>query len=275
VAGQVKPASRNITTPYGAKGSAWATGEHGGVDYGCPTGDPVHAMWAGTITGTSWGSAYGTQLVIDHDPLPNGDPGLWAVYAHLQSKVRSSGRVEAGELIAHSGATGNVSGPHLHVEVQRAASWKQGNYVDPQPWIDAGGTVSSGGNYDYNYLGKPGGTFTVTRSYKDLDDSEWSPPRTGWEHTQVYLNVKPHFKAGKTHGAIRVRVMRENDDSTGHDTLPIDIDDLDADGRLMLRYYYWEAGGAGDSTVVQLMCVGGLESAEIGTRYTKRAVVVD
>jgi len=139
--------------------------------------------------------------------------------------------------------------------------------------VEGGEDVSN--NYDYDYLDKPAGTFTITRSYKDLDQSEWSPPRSGWESTQVYLNVKPKFKSGKTHGAIRVRVMRENDDSTGHDTLPIDADDLDSDGRVLLRYYYWEKGGAGDSTVVQLMCVGGLESAEVGTRYTKRVTVVD
>ena len=146
--------------------------------------------------------------------------------------------------------------------------------VDLPMGTETGDTVSSN-NYDYAYLDKPPGVFTVTRSYKDLDWSYWSPPRSGWESTHVYLNVKPRFKSGKTHGAIRVRVMRENDDATGHDTLSIDQDDLDGDGRLMLRYYYWEKGGAGDSTVVQLMCVGGLESAEISTRYTKRVTVVD
>lgn len=133
-------ADRPVTTPYGKKGSAWATGEHGGIDYGCPTGDPVYAMWGGTVTSKSWGSAYGTHVVIDHDHLPDGSPGLWAVYAHLSSRSVSSGqRVEAGQQIGKSGATGNVTGPHLHVEVQRDSSWQQGNYVNPQPWVDAGG----------------------------------------------------------------------------------------------------------------------------------------
>ena len=130
--------SRPVTCPYGKKGSSWATGEHGGIDYGTPTGDPVYAMWGGTVTAASWGSAYGTQLVIDHDTLPDGSPGLWAVYAHLSSKQASAGaRVQAGQLIGYSGATGNVSGPHLHVEVQKAATWRQGYYTNPQKWIDA------------------------------------------------------------------------------------------------------------------------------------------
>jgi hypothetical protein len=103
-------------------------------------------MWGGTVTSFSWGSAYGNQIVIDHDVLPNGDPGLWAVYAHLKNEVVSPGdRVEAGQLIGYSDNTGNSSGNHLHVEIQPQDHWVKGSYRDPQPWIDAGGQSADNG----------------------------------------------------------------------------------------------------------------------------------
>jgi N-acetylmuramoyl-L-alanine amidase len=127
---------------------------------------------------------------------------------------------------------------------------------------------------DYDYLNKPGGTFTVTNSYKTLDQSNWNPPRAGWENTLVYLNITPKFKSGKNHGAIRVRLMRENGDAHGYDTIPIDADDLDEDGVILKQYFTWELGEKGGETEVQMKCVGGLESASIGTRYTSKAVIV-
>lgn len=130
-------------------------------------------------------------------------------------------------------------------------------------------------NYDYAYLGKPEGTFTVTRSYKTLDQSTWEPPRSGWENTYVYLNIKPKFASGKTAGAIRVMLLREDNDSTGHQDFVILKDALDSEGKTLRHWTYWEAGEKGGSTKIQLLCIGGLESAEISTRYTKKAVVVD
>lgn len=128
---------------------------------------------------------------------------------------------------------------------------------------------------DYDYLDKPGGTFTVTRDYKTLDQSEWTPPRSGWENTFVYLNIKPTFKEGKYIGAIRVRLYREDGDTSGHEDILIAKDALDSDGRTLRHWLYWEKGVEGASTKIQLVCIGGLTSAEISTRYTKKAVVID
>jgi len=136
---------RPITCPFKKPGSSWSTGEHSGVDLGCPAGDPVYATWGGKVTGNSWGSAYGTHIVIDHDVLPSGDPGLWMIYAHLKNKQVSSGdRVEAGDLIGYSDNTGNSTGNHLHIEVQPQSTWVKGSYKNPQQWMDAGGNAASG-----------------------------------------------------------------------------------------------------------------------------------
>lgn len=136
------------------------------------------------------------------------------------------------------------------------------------------GTVSSD-NLDYDHLEKPPGLFVVGRSWKDLDQSYWNPPRKGWENTLAYLRVKPKFRSGKTHGALQIQIMRKNGDPHAPHSIPIDIDDLQDDGTFPTTFLTWEMGEKGGSTTVQIRCVGGLESASIGTRYTSKAVVVD
>lgn len=269
-----------MTCPYGQKGSAWATGQHGGIDYGCPVGDPVTAMWGGKVIGyrkgsstygTTWGGAYGSHVVIDHDTLPDGSPGLWAVYAHLSEvAVSLNQRVTAGQQLGRSGATGNVSGPHLHVEVQKAASWRQGNYTNPQKWIDAQPTGGDG-MVAYNYSGKPSGTLTVGRDYKRLDVQNWDPPNSSsgdLEHVLVYLNCSGFVFDGNAPGRIRIRLNRLDGDYTGYQ------DFLVAPGvpELLITHTYFEKGD-GTSTAVDLKCLDGLRSMTVGTRYVKRATV--
>ena len=66
-------------------------------------------------------SGYGKLIKIQHD---NGDV---TYYAHLSSySVKKGDRVYKGQLIAKSGATGRVTGPHLHFEIR-----KNGVQVNP------------------------------------------------------------------------------------------------------------------------------------------------
>jgi len=268
----MKPADRDVTTGYGVKGEWWATGEHGGLDYGCPTGDPVYAMWGGVITGTSWGSAYGTHHVIDHDTLPNGDPGLWAVYAHLKSKTVGTGtRVQPGQLIGYSGATGNVSGPHLHVEVQRAANWKSGNYTNPQPWVDAGGDDMVD-VYNYVYSGKSEDTKEIplneyTWVTKDTDD----PSSSGLEFKLIYLNVKLRW-ACEGFGNIRVKFVREGGDDTAYADHLVHSSQPD----FLLTHLHMESGEKGIGGKWYIRVTGdALASAAVDTRYNKYATIKD
>ncbi|MGW7552975.1 M23 family metallopeptidase, partial [Streptomyces rimosus] len=55
-------------------------------------------------------------------------------YAHLsQIRVAEGSSVGAGERIGRSGATGNVTGPHLHFEVRATPDY--GSAVDPMAWL--------------------------------------------------------------------------------------------------------------------------------------------
>lgn len=112
-----------LTAGFGQAGDHWMN-LHTGQDFAVPTGTPVHAVTDGTVTEAGWLGPYGYAVVI------TAKDGTQTWYCHLsQIKVRS-GPVKAGEVLALSGATGNVTGPHLHLEVRI-----DGTPVDPLPWL--------------------------------------------------------------------------------------------------------------------------------------------
>ncbi|MFJ9644578.1 M23 family metallopeptidase [Streptomyces sp. NPDC101206] len=120
--------SYTLTSYYGAAGSMWSSGHHTGLDFAAPTGTPVKAVGAGKITSAGWSGAYGYRIVLE---LEDGTE-IW--YCHLSSMSVTSGQVGAGDTIGRVGATGNVTGPHLHLEVR-----KGGSTVDPLSWLRSKG----------------------------------------------------------------------------------------------------------------------------------------
>ncbi|EDY46362.2 M23 family metallopeptidase [Streptomyces sp. SPB074] len=108
---------------YGRNGSLWSHG-HTGADFPVNTGTPVKSVAAGTVVTAGWGGAYGNQIVIKHAD------GHYSQYAHLSVfKVSAGQSVGEGQQIALSGATGNVTGPHLHFEVRTGPAY--GSDVNP------------------------------------------------------------------------------------------------------------------------------------------------
>ncbi|MDR1423322.1 MAG: peptidoglycan DD-metalloendopeptidase family protein [Azoarcus sp.] len=86
---------------------------HNGVDFGAPTGTPVRATSDGEVVYVGWQSGYGKIVVLQHHD------GITTAYAHLNAfapGLRVGNTVEQGEFIARVGATGRVTGPHLHYE---------------------------------------------------------------------------------------------------------------------------------------------------------------
>lgn len=113
-----------VTSPYGPR----ADGFHTGIDYGVPIGTPVYAAAAGRARRVSnVGGGWGVE--IDH-----GD-GTVTKYWHLNSRAIGIQNVYvvAGHLIGHSGASGIVTGPHLHFEV-----FINGRHVDPRTALQGG-----------------------------------------------------------------------------------------------------------------------------------------
>ncbi|MDQ1924809.1 peptidoglycan DD-metalloendopeptidase family protein [Massilia pseudoviolaceinigra] len=107
----------HITSYFGTVRTAGAT-PHGGIDLAARAGTPIMAPASGTVTASTdlyQGEArYGEVIAIEHAG------GLRSVYAHLnQRSVKVGQAVAKGQLIGHTGATGRVSGPHLHLEIHR------------------------------------------------------------------------------------------------------------------------------------------------------------
>ena len=82
---------------------------HSGYDQRAPTGTPIHAINAGVIVLAEEQFFCGNTTVIDHGQ------GVYSMYCH-QSKllVKVGQKVEKGEVIGLTGATGRVTGPHIH-----------------------------------------------------------------------------------------------------------------------------------------------------------------
>ncbi|WP_107053791.1 M23 family metallopeptidase [Streptomyces ochraceiscleroticus] len=116
--------SFTITATFGQGGDRWAA-DHTGLDFAAPTGTPAKAVHGGTITQAGWAGSYGYRIVVT---LDDGTE-LW--YCHLSSMVKTSGKVATGDVIGRVGATGNVTGPHLHLEVRPSPDTP----VDPMPWL--------------------------------------------------------------------------------------------------------------------------------------------
>ncbi|MFF3194241.1 M23 family metallopeptidase [Streptomyces misionensis] len=128
----VAPVHAAIGTGYRAAGSHWSKGYHTGVDFLVPTGTAVHAAAAGRVVTAGWGGSYGYQVVIRHAD------GHYTQYGHLSAiAVRVGQHVTAGQRVGRSGATGNVTGPHLHFEVRTGPGF--GTDVDPLAYLRAHG----------------------------------------------------------------------------------------------------------------------------------------
>ncbi len=99
---------------------------HKGTDFRAAIGTPVYAMNSGVVRFTDYLRNYGYTVVIDHGL------GLHTVYMHLSEILVKEGQsVNKGDLIAKSGNTGYVIGPHLHLSVRINAI-----SIDPMRFMD-------------------------------------------------------------------------------------------------------------------------------------------
>jgi murein DD-endopeptidase MepM/ murein hydrolase activator NlpD len=101
---------------------------HTGVDLIAPPGTPVLAAAAGVVSTVAFVPEYGNIVDVDHDN------GLTSRYAHLsKSLVKVGDVVMKGQVIAQVGATGRVTGPHLHFEVR-----EKGIPLNPNKFLSMG-----------------------------------------------------------------------------------------------------------------------------------------
>lgn len=113
----------HLTARFGQSSGLWAH-NHTGLDFAAPTGTPIYAVANGVITFTGYDGSYGNKTV---ETLPDGTE-IW--YCH-QSEIGVSvgDSVIQSSQIGRIGSTGNVTGPHVHIEVRPGG----GDPVDPYP----------------------------------------------------------------------------------------------------------------------------------------------
>lgn len=119
--GFIWPHTGRITSPYGPRWGRF----HYGLDIGGKTGQPIVAVAAGTVLEARWRPGYGNMVHIDHQN------GWESIYAHASKLYVQAGQeVTQGQKIAEVGATGNATGPHLHLELVF-----QGKHVNPLKYL--------------------------------------------------------------------------------------------------------------------------------------------
>ena len=131
-ANPVKAAYR-FTSKFGPRRDPKTGGRrmHKGVDFAAPNGTPLYATADGVVTHAGWSSGYGRLVKIQHEF------GIETRYAHM-SKLRAKvgQRVSRGDRIGDMGASGRVTGVHLHYEVRVG-----GKAVNPMIYIKAANDV--------------------------------------------------------------------------------------------------------------------------------------
>jgi murein DD-endopeptidase MepM/ murein hydrolase activator NlpD len=124
----VRPVPGDPTSEFGTRRifNGEPRAPHAGIDLHADTGTPVHVAGPGKIAYA--GDLYfsGGTVIVDHGG------GLFTVYAHLSKiEAKDGATVRAGDVIGLSGATGRVTGPHLHWGAKVGAT-----IFDPRALLD-------------------------------------------------------------------------------------------------------------------------------------------
>ena len=133
------PELGGITSYFGEKRNKYANanGNHGALDYNVHY-QTVYAPKSGKVISENEHYSYGNSLCVQ-----TSDPNTYYRIAHMKSKtVKKGDSVKMGQNLGVSGATGEVSGPHIHFEVLKGGTSKAKNGVDPLNYYD---TYTSGG----------------------------------------------------------------------------------------------------------------------------------
>ena len=120
----VTPVQGRITSRFGHV-SSMRSGAHTGTDIACAKGTSIKAVASGTVTFAGWNGSYGNLIKVSHGN------GVETWYAHCTELYGTVGQqVNAGDVIATVGSTGNSTGDHLHLEVRL-----NGKALNPQNYL--------------------------------------------------------------------------------------------------------------------------------------------
>lgn len=126
----------------GGRGSS----DHPAIDYAVPTGTSVKAGADGIVVYSGTLGGYGKVTIVDYGN------GTFGQFNHLSETLKKPGdAVASGDVIARTGATGNVSGAHLDYRVRTGARFEDGRlqggqFVDPRSRVKVGSPGDAAAN---------------------------------------------------------------------------------------------------------------------------------
>lgn len=165
---------------YVAITGKYKSGKHYGLDLGYTSkiegfgkNQPIYAALEGTIyaihDNDSSGKSWGNYIKIKHDDT------TYTMYAHLKTgslRVKVGDKVTQGEIIANMGATGDVTGHHLHFEIYSGGAATKYR-VDPLPltYVYSGQVVCDSDKNIVNYYNPEPTETNIVKAIKKLDDA--------------------------------------------------------------------------------------------------------
>ena len=169
-----------LTSQYGMRKHpiSGKTKMHNGADFAAPKGTPILAIGPGKVILNQWVSGYGYMIAIRH---PDGTVSR---YAHMASKspLKVGATVRAGQQIGRVGATGNATGPHLHLEIMRGKT-----FLDPVKFLRG----LTGGSTPRTLHLKSGLAGSSSSSSKKKSSKSSSKKKTTTKRT---VHLKPGLK---------------------------------------------------------------------------------
>ena len=120
-----------LTAVYGETGSSWAR-YHTGTDFApygtTPANPPLYSVCSGTVYSVSYSTSLGNQILIQDSLTGN----YWR-YCHMQSAstLSAGDNVTTATQVGIMGATGNVTGIHLHLEYATTPTWDYDTFLNP------------------------------------------------------------------------------------------------------------------------------------------------
>lgn len=109
--GMTRPVGEPANSSFGTRSvfNGQARSPHSGTDFLSPAGTPIHAPAGGRVVGARDLFFTGNTVVVDHGL------GVFSLFAHLSRiDVKEGQSLNEGDVVGLVGATGRVTGPHLH-----------------------------------------------------------------------------------------------------------------------------------------------------------------
>ncbi len=126
----LKKGGHKVTSPFGMRTIWGKQSMHNGIDLvgEGSTLDSIIAFADGVVKASKYSSSAGEYVQIDHGN------GIYTRYLHMKKgsrTVKAGQAVKKGQALGYMGATGNVTGAHLHFDIKI-----NGSYVDPAPYLE-------------------------------------------------------------------------------------------------------------------------------------------